>query len=208
VPVGPGRRLLDVAVSLVLGLVFLPVLALVAVAVRADGSGPVLFRQVRTGQGGRPFTLLKFRTMRAGPRGPEVTGPQDPRITRVGRLLRRSSLDELPQLLNVLRGEMTLVGPRPETPGMAARYPGELRWVFQHRPGLTGPAQVRLRDDDAIPPGTSDVEGWYLEHLVPARVALDAEFLARPSLGATVRLLGETAVHLAGRVLPLQQHTY
>ncbi len=177
-------------------LVLAPLLAVLALAVALESGRPVLFRQVRVGQGGRPFTMLKFRTMRpsCGGRSPEVTVAADPRVTRLGALLRRASLDELPQLVHVLSGRMTLVGPRPETVGLAARYPAELCWVFDHRPGLTGPAQVRWRN--ASVEGAGDVEAWYLERLVPERVALDAEYLVRPSLAATFGVVAATLRHL------------
>jgi lipopolysaccharide/colanic/teichoic acid biosynthesis glycosyltransferase len=157
----------------------------------------VLFRQLRVGEGGALFTILKFRSMRQVSSGPEVTSRDDARVTRVGRRLRRAGLDELPQLVNVLRGEMTLVGPRPETPSLAARYPPELRDVFRYRPGLTGPAQLSLRDEDALTSGTTDVQAHYLTDVVPRRVAVDLEFQTRPSLRATVAVLRDTLVYVA-----------
>jgi lipopolysaccharide/colanic/teichoic acid biosynthesis glycosyltransferase len=201
--VGPGvapshaRRALDLVVSAAALLLLSPMILVVALAVKLTSAGPVLFRQVRVGQGGRPFTLLKFRTMRPGTRGPEVTRGDDPRITRVGKLLRTTGIDELPQFFNVLRGDMTLVGPRPETPALADRYPAACRVVFAHRPGLTGPTQVRLRDKDVLPPaGTSDLEGYYLRELVPSRVALDFSYLDDASLQRTVSMLWRTAVYV------------
>lgn len=195
--IGAARRTLDI-VGAGLGLVVLSLLlAVIALLVRVTSHGPVLFRQQRVGGQHREFTILKFRTMQTTTTaGPEVTSPGDARITRVGALLRRTSLDELPQLLNVLRGDMTLVGPRPETPALAARYPAECQWVFEHRPGLTGPTQVRLRDFNTIPEGIDDAERWYLEHLVPARVATDASYLDHPSLAGTLGVLLDTARHL------------
>jgi lipopolysaccharide/colanic/teichoic acid biosynthesis glycosyltransferase len=197
--VGPGwaRRTLDVVVSLGALLLLLPVLVIVGVIVRCTGSGSVLFRQVRIGQGNVPFVMYKFRTMRPGAGGPEVTPADDLRVTRVGRFLRTTGLDELPQLLNILRGDMTLVGPRPETPALARRYPRECAVVFDYRPGLTGPSQVRLRDKDVLPSGAaSDLEDHYLHRFVPARTALDLEYLAAPSLRRTFGLLVETAAYL------------
>jgi len=205
--VGPGwpRRTLDVVVSLAALLLLLPVLALMALAVRCSGAGPVLFRQVRLGQGGVPFVIYKFRTMRPGAGGPEVTPADDLRVTRAGQLLRASGLDELPQLLNILRGDMTLVGPRPETPALARRYPDDCKVVFEHRPALTGPSQVRLRDKDVLPLGQAlDHEELYLRELVPLRTALDLEYLADPSLRRTFGLLAETVGYLlvpVGRAL-------
>ena len=118
--------------------------------------------------------------MSARSSGPEFTVPDDPRVTRVGRVLRAAHLDELPQFGNVLRGEMSLVGPRPETPGLARQYPPELREVFAYRPGMTGPCQVFM--GRAWPPPDADPERFYISHLVPRRVALDMEFLQQPTV--------------------------
>jgi len=199
---GPARRALDLLVTVPTLVVLGPPLLVLMAAIRLTGRGPALFRQQRVGQGGECFEICKLRTMRRGTAGPDVTARDDPRVTRLGAVLRRTSLDELPQLWNVLRGEMTLVGPRPETPALAARYPAGCRWVFAHRPGITGPTQVRLRDTMALPGGAEvDVER-YLAELVPARTALDATYLDRPTVSATLRVLAETALHLLGRPVP------
>lgn len=190
--------MLDVAASAVLLTLLLPALLAVAAAVRLSGPGPVFYRQLRVGQGGRPFLLLKFRSMRAGSTGPAVTAGGDPRITRIGSILRRTSLDELPQLWHILRGAMTLVGPRPDTVELAARYPEDCRWVLEHRPGLTGPAQLYLRDAATIRPGIDDVEAYYLARLVPRRVALDATYLRQPTLARTVWFCVATALDVVG----------
>lgn len=191
------RRTLDIVASVV-GLVLLaPVLGTIAVLVKATSPGPVLFRQTRLSHDRLPFTIYKFRTMRLSRGGPEVTAPGDARVTAVGGFLRRTSLDELPQLLNVLRGEMTLVGPRPETPALGAKYPEELAWVLDHTPGLTGPTQITLRDDHVMLGGLDDPEDWYLHELVPSRVAMDLTFLRDPSAAATVRTILRTARYLA-----------
>ena len=198
----PARRVLDIVVALVgLAVAGLPLLALM-LAVRLTSPGPALFRQIRLGQGGRPFVLAKLRSMRLDPGGPEITPAGDPRVTPLGRLLRSTSLDELPQLWHVLRGQMTLVGPRPETPGLAAGYPPGCRWIFSFRPGLTGPAQVRLRDGDVLPPGVPADTQTYLTRLVPARTAVEATFLARPTLWATLGVLADTFRYLLGRPVP------
>jgi lipopolysaccharide/colanic/teichoic acid biosynthesis glycosyltransferase len=194
---GAARRALDLVAGAAALLLSTPLILLVALAVKLSSPGPVIFRQVRVGQAGLPFTLYKFRTMRPGTSGPEVTRGSDPRITRVGKLLRTTGIDELPQFVNVLRGDMTLVGPRPETPALAERYPAECRVVFRHRPGLTGPTQVRLRDKDVLPPrGVADLEGYYLRELVPTRVALDFSYLDDPSLARTIGMLWRTAVYV------------
>ena len=196
---GPARRALDLAVTVPALLLLGPVLLALLAVIRLTSRGPALFRQTRIGQGGRPFRIYKLRTMRCGAVGPDVTASQDPRVTRLGRLLRRTSLDELPQLWNVLRGDMTLVGPRPETPGLAERYPPDCRWIFAHRPGLTGVSQLRLRDVEVLPRGGAVNLEHYLTELVPARVAIDAGYLRRPTLLATVRVLIDTARYLFGR---------
>ncbi len=190
------RRTLDIVASVV-GLVLLsPALVTIAVLVKVTSPGPILFRQLRLSHDRQPFTIYKFRTMQVSRGGPEVTAPGDTRITAVGGFLRRTSLDELPQLLNVLLGEMTLVGPRPETPALGAKYPEELAWVLDHTPGLTGPTQITLRDDHAMLSGLDDPEDWYLHQLVPSRVAMDLTFLRDPSAAATVRNILQTVRYL------------
>lgn len=193
------RRILDVAVSLAaLAIVGGPLLLLMA-AIRCESRGAALFRQTRIGQGNRPFTLLKLRSMRANAPGGDLTATGDARITRLGRLIRVASIDELPQLLNILRGDMTLVGPRPETPALALEYPVDCRWVFAYRPGLTGPAQVRLRDREVLVGGSgAAVVASYLDVIVPARARIEARYLIRPSLPATVAVLLDTARHVLG----------
>jgi lipopolysaccharide/colanic/teichoic acid biosynthesis glycosyltransferase len=193
------RRALDIAVAVGALLLTAPVLAVVAVAIRYTSPGSILFRQIRIGQGNRPFVIFKFRTMRVDAGGPEVTAADDQRVTAIGRYLRTTGLDELPQLLNILRGDMTLVGPRPETPALARRYPGGCAVVFDHRPGLTGPSQVRLRDKDVLPSRsrpTLDFEEHYLRRFVPMRTALDLNYLADPSMRRTIGFLFETAAYL------------
>ena len=200
--VGTWRRTLDI-VGAGVGLTLLaPLLVTIALVIKLTSPGPVLFRQTRLTGGRREFTILKFRTMRVTHHGPEVTAPGDVRITKVGNFLRRTSLDELPQLIHVLRGDMTLVGPRPETPALAARYPRECQWVLEHQPGLTGPTQVRLRDFNRIPVGVVDVERWYLKHLVPQRVVMDATYLDHPTVAATLRVLIDTAHHVISGEAP------
>ncbi len=201
IPPGRARRALDVAVSAVGLAVLSPLLVGIAAVVKLSGPGAAIFRQERVGQGGVPFTLWKFRTMVAGAAaGSDLTVLGDDRLTRVGRLLQAWSLDELPQLVNVLRGDMTLVGPRPETLGLAARYRPELAVILDYRPGLTGNVQVSMRDVEPITvsPGV-DLEQHYLDALVPRRVALDLEYLAAPTLGRTLGILARTIVHVVRR---------
>jgi len=185
------KRALDVTVAALALLLFLPLLLLIALAIRAEGPGGVLFRQARTGLGGRRFTILKFRTMRpAASSDPEIRQAcrGDPRVTRVGRVLRKLSLDELPQLLNVLQGEMSLVGPRPHALSHDAAWAGKVRGYtgrFQTKPGLTGLAQVRgLRGE------------IHDEESLRRRIAADLEYIETWSLAGDLKLLAITVPRL------------
>lgn len=189
---GSIKRALDVLAS-GLGLLALsPLLAVLAVAVAASSPGPVLFRQVRVGRGGRPFHILKFRSMRHGTAGPAVTASGDPRITGVGRFLRRHKLDELPQLWNVLVGEMSLVGPRPEAPRYVERYPEAYARILTVRPGLTDFAALEYRDEERILAASADPEAAYLNVVLPAKIALYQRYLAEMSLATDLRLILRT----------------
>lgn len=203
--VSPPRRCLDVVAAGGLLVLLSPVLGVAAVLVLLTDGRPVFFTQLRCGEGRQPFRLLKLRTMRTGVPGPAVTACGDPRVTRVGAVLRRTSIDELPQLWHVVRGQMTLVGPRPESLELADRYPPSCQWVLYARPGLTGPAQLMFRERSAVPQNpTQNVEAWYLATLVPLRTAADLSFLQRPGLLPTLRYLGLTALFVVGLV-DLQQ---
>ena len=196
-----ARRVLDIAVAVaVLGLVW-PLFLVLAAATRLSTGGTAIYRQRRVGQGGIPFTLYKFRTMRARMTGPAVTAPGDERITRLGGLMRKTSIDELPQMVNVLLGHMTLVGPRPESVGLAQRYPEELRFVFRYRPGVTGPCQVLVRDEKVLG-WAADVEKFYLTKLLPHRVGMDLAYLKDPTLVRTVGWLVVTFLYLIRTAQP------
>ena len=198
-----ARSLLDITVALiVLGLVW-PLFLALAWATRRSTGGSAIYRQLRVGEGGIPFTLFKFRSMRVDATGPDVTVPGDHRVTRLGALLRRTSIDELPQLVNVLLGDMTLVGPRPETVALARRYPAELQFVFRYRPGVTGPTQVLMRDEEVLGQA-DDVENFYLTELVPPRVATDLGFLRNPTITQTIGWLIDTFLYLIRVVHPGQ----
>jgi lipopolysaccharide/colanic/teichoic acid biosynthesis glycosyltransferase len=194
IPPGPGRRTLDIVLSLIALVLLWPLLMAIAVAVCLTSPGPVIFRHPRCGQGGRPFMLYKFRSMRNGSAGPGITLLGDARVTRVGHFLRATSLDELPQIVNVLRGDMTLVGPRPESIELARQYPRSLTSVFCYRPGLTGPTQLQMRDPIEV--DEADAENHYLNAIVPLRIELDMAYLARPTLWRTAVVIWQTAAYL------------
>lgn len=163
------KRVVDLITSLLSLILLSPLFAIVALAIKLDSPGPVIFRQQRLGKGGEPFTIFKFRTMVDGAERVGLglmTAENDPRITRVGRFLRRTSLDELPQLINVLRGEMSLVGPRPAPTSHAEQYTGRDILRLSVRPGITGWAQVNGRNeltwDERIRLDIEYVENWSL----------------------------------------------
>lgn len=166
-------------------------------------SGPVLFRQQRVGRGGRLFGLLKFRTMWMNASGPNVTTGSDTRITPIGRHLRHWKLDELPQLINVLLGDMSIVGPRPEVPGYVRFYTADQRGVLDVLPGLTGPSQLLFRNEETLLMEPSDPEAFYIETLLPMKLATDLYYVQRRSLGDDARVLWQTIGAIAGWKLPL-----
>jgi len=168
-----------------------PLLALIAVAVRLSTPGRAIFRQTRIGQEGRPFEILKFRTMVDGAErlGANISPEGDPRVTTVGRFLRSWYLDELPQLINVLRGDMRLVGPRPETPEFVSLYSPAERRVLKVKPGLVGPSTLGFMDESKRLAASEDPCAHYQAVLLHERVGLDLAYLDHRSLSSDVRLL-------------------
>lgn len=194
------KRLFDVVVAGAALTVMSPVLAALAAAIVIDSGRPVLFRQVRVGKDGRPISIAKLRTMRAAP-GALVTAEHDPRVTRVGGLLRRTKLDELPQLWNILRGDMSIVGPRPEVPRYVELYRGEQRRLLEVRPGLTDSASIAFRDEEQILGLAHDRERAYIEVVMPMKLELALGDVAQSSLANDLRIIVSTvsAVVRGGR---------
>jgi lipopolysaccharide/colanic/teichoic acid biosynthesis glycosyltransferase len=170
----------------------------VALLVRLSSRGPVFFRQERVGKDGRPFRIYKFRTMRLNSGGPQVTGRTDPRITPIGALLRHWKLDELPQLINVVRGEMALVGPRPEVPRYVAHYTPEQREVLSVPPGITGVVQLEYRHEEELLRDAADPEALYLQEILPAKLALDLKYIRQRSAWTDLRLMAATIRRVLG----------
>ncbi len=193
------KRVFDLIVAGAGFVVLVPVLAVIALAVAVSSPGPVLFRQQRVGLHGRPFAILKFRTMTHAPegQGPLVTAAGDRRITPVGRVLRATKLDELPQLWNVVRGDMSLVGPRPEVPKYVAQYPpGVAEKVLSVRPGITDEASILYRDEAEILARAADPERAYVEEVLPRKLELYLRYAQRHSLAGDVGILFRTVASL------------
>lgn len=194
------KRAFDVLASSVGLLVLSPLFLLCMLAVKRSSEGPVFYRAERVGQHGKPFKLFKFRSMviNADQIGPAVTGAGDPRITRVGRFLRSTKLDELPQLLNVLRGEMSFVGPRPESPRYVALYTPEQRRILQVKPGITSLASLTYRHEESILQG-GDVEEIYIKKVMPEKLALDMAYIERANLLTDLGIIFRTLAALFRR---------
>lgn len=197
------KRLLDLGFSLVALVLLLPVFLLVAFAVKLDSPGPVFYAQERAGRRGKTFRILKFRSMvvDAERHGPLVTGNADPRVTRVGRLLRLLKIDELPQLINVLKGDMSLVGPRPEIPAIVEQYTEEQRNVLDVKPGITGPTQLAwIGESDTFPPGV-DVYEHYTKQFMQEKLKSDLEYVRTRSLAGDLWHAIQTPMAIGGRIL-------
>ena len=196
-------RLLDLTLSTVGLVVLSPIAVIVAIAIRASSRGPVLFTQWRVGQHGQLFRIYKFRTMHSGDDGIGNSGSAaaQARTTAVGPLLRATKLDEVPQLLNVLRGEMSLVGPRPDVPEVVAGYTPAMLRILQVKPGITSLASLELADEEQLIAGAPDPDRFYTEVVVPAKVAYAMRHVEDQSVGLALRVIGFTIWRLTiGRV--------
>ena len=190
-----AKRVLDILASAAGLLLFAPLLLSIAAAIRIDSSGPVFFRQVRVGRHGKLFRIFKFRTMRSpdGADDAQLAVAGDSRITRVGAWLRRTKLDELAQLIDVLRGTMSLVGPRPELPRYVALYPPALREkVLSVRPGITDAASIAYRDEAAILNRSADPQQEYIDVIMPAKLRHAEQYVDNMSMATDLILIGAT----------------
>jgi lipopolysaccharide/colanic/teichoic acid biosynthesis glycosyltransferase len=190
-------RVLDIAVSALGLLVLLPVLAILTIAIMIENPGPALFRQVRIGRKGRPFRICKLRSMRTDGSGTRITAARDSRITRVGRFLRTYKLDELPQLWNVLRGDMSLVGPRPEVPAFVDLRDPLWREVLEVRPGITDLASLVYRSEETLLAQAADPEEHYRRVLLPSKLSLSVRYLRRRSWLTDLKVLALTVTTVA-----------
>lgn len=197
------KRLIDLVFSLVALTLLLPVFLLIAIAIKLDSSGPVFYSQVRVGRRGRTFKILKFRSMVADAErlGPPLTGNADPRVTRAGRLLRLLKLDELPQLFNVLEGDMSLVGPRPEVPSIVEQYTAEQREILEAKPGITGPTQLLwINESELFPAGVNALD-HYANEFLQKKLRSDLDYIRNRSFRGDMQYLVRTPLAIATAIL-------
>lgn len=188
------KRLFDIVCAALGLLVLSPVLLVCALLVGLTSPGGVLFRQERVGKDGVPFTIYKFRSMRKDNAGLKISTSGDSRITPVGRVLRKAKLDELPQLWNVLKGDMSFVGPRPEVQEYTDLYTPGQRQVLLVRPGITGLASIRYRNENDLLSANADPNRTYIEEVMPAKLALDLEYIPCACVSYDIKLILETLV--------------
>lgn len=193
------KRICDLLLTIPALALLAPLFGVIALLIKAGDGGPVFFRQKRVGYRGKPFYLWKFRTMIVPPenkRGIPLTIGADPRITPAGRWLRQTKIDELPQLLNVLRGEMSLVGPRPEVPRYVALYTREQRAVLEIFPGITDPASIRYRRESELLAGSPDPEGTYIDQIMPTKIRLNLDYAAQATVWSDFKVILRTLFHV------------
>lgn len=190
-----ARRVLDIAVAVVLLVLLSFPMIVVSIVIICMSPGPAFYWQKRVGRNGKIFRICKFRTMfvNADRHGPSVTATDDCRVTPIGRWLRDNKLDELPQLINILKGEMSLVGPRPQVPRFVEHFDSTLRAVvLAVRPGITGPTTLHFRHEERLLADKVDREGFYITQILPTKLAMDAQYVRTRSLSNDMRVLGET----------------
>ena len=196
-----AKRLFDLVAASIGLLALSPLFLVVAIAIRRSSPGPVFFRQARVGRHGEPFSMFKFRTMRPDAErvGGQLTVGADPRITPIGHTLRKYKLDELPQLINVVLGDMSLVGPRPEVPRYVALYDERQRRVLDVRPGITDPASIAYRNENALLAAAADPEATYVAEVMPAKLEINLGYLERRSLLRDVGVILQTLAAVVRR---------
>jgi lipopolysaccharide/colanic/teichoic acid biosynthesis glycosyltransferase len=187
------KRIFDFILSLCGLIILSPLFLFIAVWIKLDSRGPVLFRQERVGYAGRTFQIHKFRTMFSAATGMLLTVGDDPRITRCGRFLRRFKLDEFPQLIDVLKGDMSLVGPRPEVPRYMAQYPEDIRkLVLSVPPGITDIAAIKFKNENELLKNSNDLEKDYINKILPIKIKYYQEYISRRSLALDLKLIFQT----------------
>jgi lipopolysaccharide/colanic/teichoic acid biosynthesis glycosyltransferase len=196
------RRGFDVVCAAIGLVAALPLVALAAAAIVAEDGRPVFFSQIRVGRRGVPFRIFKLRSMTVTPRGPEITAADDARVTRTGRLLRRYKVDELPQFWNVLRGDMSMIGPRPEVERFVDYSDSRWQQVLTARPGITDAATLFFLDEESLLAGTTDRETYYREQILPEKLSVNLQYQRCRSFRSDLKLLAYTAT---GIMFPARQ---
>lgn len=193
------RSFIESFIALVALVILSPLLLIVSLAIALGSPGSPFYLAPRIGKGGKPFRMLKFRTMIPGAasHGPAITGRNDPRITRLGAILRNTKLDELPQFFNVLTGDMSLVGPRPEAPEMVALYTPEQRAVLAVKPGITGPSQLASGEESESIPENVKADEYYVRHIMDSKLQFDIDYIGQRSVLNDLRILFKTALYVS-----------
>lgn len=190
------KRMFDILASGIGIIILSPVLLIIALRIKTDSDGPVFFKQIRVGQGGKEFKILKFRTMvvDAEKLGRQITVGADNRITKVGAFLRKYKLDELPQLFNVFKGDMSLVGPRPEVPRYVNMYTDEQRRVLEVKPGITDLASIRYRDENELLGQAENPDEFYINTIMPDKLALNMEYINKSNIFFDIYIIINTII--------------
>lgn len=190
------KRIFDIVASGLGIIVLSPILLIIALIIKKESDGPVFFKQIRVGEKGRNFEILKYRTMvvDAEKMGRQITVGNDNRITKIGGFLRKYKLDELPQLINVFKGDMSLVGPRPEVPRYVEMYNEEQRKVLDVKPGITDLASIRYRDENELLGTAEDPEDMYINTIMPDKLALNLEYINKSNVFFDIYIILKTIV--------------
>ena len=184
------KRIFDTTLSLFGLIILLPFMLIIAILIKIDSKGPIFFKQIRVTKGGREFKILKYRTMRVGSdKYSQITVGKDERITKIGSFLRKYKLDEIPQLINVLIGDMSLVGPRPEVPKYVALYTDEQKEILKVRAGITDYASIEFSDENDLLASEKNPEEAYIEKIMPKKIELNKKYLSEISVLADVRII-------------------
>jgi len=188
----PGKRIFDIIISFIMLLIILPLSLLIAFVIKIDSRGPVLYKAIRVGRFGKDFKMWKFRTMimEADKKGPSITTKDDQRITKIGALLRNTKVDELPSLINVFKGDMSLVGPRPEAPNWIAQYPSKINEILKVKPGVTGPAQIRYRNEEKLLTGKN--LDYQYRRIMLDKLNIDLNYINKQSLATDIVIILRT----------------
>ncbi len=194
-----SKRFIDIAASLLAMFLLTPVFLILAVVIKLTSRGPVFYKGRRVGRGGEIFLMHKFRSMvvNADQIGTDLTPHGDPRVTKVGRFLRRTKVDEIPQIIDVLRGKMSLVGPRPESPLYARHYDERQKRVLSVRPGMVGPAQIKYRHEELMLKDREDPDAYYIRQLMPRKLEIDLDYVENMSFLLDVGILFKSLLAVA-----------